>query len=70
MIDRHSQSYREELIEKVGREATNAIIELQEQVDELHEFLGVVRVAHTVGWKLRRNPALMEGQAPSDPQNR
>jgi len=68
MIDRYSQSYREMLIEKVGREVASDICELQEQVDELHEFLGVVRVARTRGFKLRRNPALMEGQAANDPQ--
>lgn len=70
MIDRKSQSYREALIEKVGRDATEAILELQEQIDELHEYFGLVRVAHSVGWKLRRNPAIMEGQAASDPQNK
>ncbi len=59
---------REDLIEKIGVIATDAIMDLRRQVEELREYHGVVRIAHTTGFKLSRNVA--EGQACSDPQNK
>ncbi len=43
---------REILIESVGINAANIIEELQDEIEELHEYLNVIRLAHTKGFKL------------------
>lgn len=49
---------RELLIQNVGIHAADRIMDLERQIEELYEFLKVVRVAHTTGFKLLNNPAL------------
>ncbi len=46
------QQEREKIIEKAGIEACDHISALEDMIDELHEFLNVIRIAHTKGFKL------------------
>lgn len=57
------ESDREALIEKVGIKATEKICELEAQIEEIQEYLGVVRLAQTRGFKLAKNPALFNDTA-------
>ena len=60
---------REKLIEAIGIKATNKIFDLDDQIQEIVEYFGLVRNAHTIGFKLDKDSSLKEGQAPGDPQN-
>ncbi len=61
------RSERESLIEKIGIDATNSISNIQDHIAALHEYLGVVQIFGTKGFKLVRQAK--EGQAECDPQN-
>ncbi len=61
------RSERELMIEKIGINATDNISNLRDHIAALHEYLGVVQIFSTKGFKLVRSAA--EGQAASDPQN-
>lgn len=43
---------REKLIEKAGIETADSIEQLQKEINALHEYLNVVRVYGTIGWRL------------------
>jgi hypothetical protein len=61
------KSEREVLIEKIGINATESIANLQDHIKALHEYLDVVQIYGTKGFKLLRNAE--SGQSTSDPQN-
>jgi hypothetical protein len=56
-------SEREALIEKIGVNATDKICILESQIEEIHEYLRVVPIAQTRGFKLVKNPALFNDAA-------
>lgn len=46
---------REELIEKIGTAATDKIADMEGQLEEIREYLKVVRIAQCRGWVLTPN---------------
>jgi hypothetical protein len=51
-----NQSEREEIIEKSGVVVADKIASIEDQLDELFEFLKVIRICTTVGGKLVPDP--------------